>query len=215
MLSSLAEHVQTNDFADLAATRALAVDLESDFATARSAGCALCIMASHAQDEEKFVFPGSASFANALVTSLIAEHHELTRQELEIVRSTHELLGNSSPDDRIRAGIRISQAVNRLVVGYLTHMNREEEELVPAMKEHLTNPQMLAMRGGIIAGLPPDRLRAILGWMLPSLNVNELVDFIGGVRSGAPPPLVKMVTDLGEARVEPARWGEVRRRLGL
>ena len=79
MLYSLSSRIQTNDFADVAATKALVVDLENDFAVARSAGCVLCVMSHHATDEETVIFPDTAKAGIALTTSLIREHHDLTR----------------------------------------------------------------------------------------------------------------------------------------
>ncbi len=214
MLYGLSSRLQTNDFTDRDATQRLAQDLERDFAAARSAGCTLCVMATHAQDEDQFIFPRSAAFANALVTSLIAEHHDLTRQELDIERAARELAALDSPDERVGAGVRLNQAVNTLLVAYLAHMNREERELVPVLQQHLTNPEMLAMRGAIVGRLPPERLLLILGWLLPSLNVQELTAFVGGLLRTAPPPVVKAVTELGGAKVDPARWALVRERIG-
>ena len=60
MLYNLSARLQTHDFADVAATRQLLTDLESDFAAARSAGCILCAFAAHAEDEDAIIFPPAA-----------------------------------------------------------------------------------------------------------------------------------------------------------
>jgi hypothetical protein len=56
---------------------------------------------------------------------------------------------------------------------------------------------------------------AILEWMLPSLNVTELAGFLSSMKGTAPPPVMKAVSDLCTARIEPARWDAVRLRIGL
>ncbi len=213
MLYQLSTRVQTVDFADLAASRVLATDLENDFDAARSAGCVLCTMAHHAVDEEVAILPAAAKFGNSLVTSLIAEHHDLTRREIEIARSARALLAIDSAAGRVSAGVRLNALTNQLIAAYLTHMNREEAELVPLLQAEFTDAQQAAMRGMIIASIPPARLAVILGWMLPSLNAAELSGFLGGLRRAAPPPLQKMVEEIGAAKVEPTRWAEVQRRL--
>lgn len=215
MLYGLSGRLQTNDFADVTATSQLAADLENNFAVAQSAGCILCHLATHAHEEETVIFPGAAKFANELVSSLIADHHELTRRETEIAKSAHEMVGLATPDARIAAGIRLNQMSNELLGLYITHMNREETELVPLMRERYSDPEQLAMQGTIIASFPPDRLFALLRWMLPSMNVNELSHVLGSVKRGAPPPLFKAVTDLCSQTVDPARWAVVRARIGL
>jgi hypothetical protein len=215
MIYGLSARLQTADFSDVAATRALVTDIENDFAVARSAGCTLCILANHAVDEEGAIFPAARKVGDPLITELIAEHHDLTRRELEIAKSGHALLEMSSAEQRLEAGKHLNRLANQLFAAYITHMNREETDLVPLMQEHFTDSEMRAMQGKIIGQMPPDRMFAILGWMLPSLNVMELTNFMGSLKQGAPPPVLKAVCDLGAARVEPARWDAVKLRVGL
>lgn len=215
MIYSLSGRLQTNDFANLVTTKELTTDLENDFAAAQSAGCILCIFSHHAVDEDSSIFNHTEKVAQALTASLIADHHELTRRELEITKSAHKILSMGSPDDRVAAGVRLNAAANELFAAYLAHMNREEAELVPLMQQHFTDLEMIAMRSRIIGGMPPERIMAILSYTLPSLNVGELSDFVGSVRQTAPPPVVKAVTDLAAAKVDPARWAEARSMIGI
>ena len=215
MIYGLSSRLQTNDFADRDATAALVQDLENDFAVARSAGCTLCALGQHARDEESVIFPDVARHEERLVRALIEEHHELGRRELAIAKAGHELLALDSADDRVSAGIRLNQSANDLFALYIAHMNREESDLVPLMKERYSDPQMAQMRGKIIGAMPPDRMMAILGWMLPSLNVDELTGFVGMLKAGAQPPVFKAVADLSAARVDPARWKIVKERVGI
>jgi hypothetical protein len=215
MLYSLSGRLQTNDFADLTQTKALVTDLENDFAIARSAGCILCVFSHHASDEEGVIFPQTAKAGNALTTQLIEEHHDLTRRELALGKEAHQLLAMESAEHRLTAGVDLNQHANELFATYITHMNREDRELVPLMREDFTDEQMVAMRSAIMGKMQPDRMFFILGWMLPSLNVTELSGLLSSVRTGAPPPFFKAVTDLCAAKVDAARWNEVKLRVGL
>ena len=215
MIYHLGGRLQCHDFADRVATESLVTDVEHDFSVARSAGCVLCTLHGHADDEDVSIFPSAARFDGALVTSLIQEHHDLTRRELEIAKAGHAILAMEAAEERIRAGIALNQTANDLFAAYMTHMNREEAELVPRMKEHFTDEQLAAMRGAIIGRMPPERVMAILGWMAPSLNRTELTEFLGGLKRGMPPPAFRSVCDLCAARVEPARWEAVRTGIGV
>jgi hypothetical protein len=215
MLYGLSSRLQTNDFADLTATKTLVNDLENDFAIARSAGCTVCVLSQHANDEEAAIFPDAAKAGNELIATLIEQHHDLARREASLAQSAHALLAIENPEGRVGAGVKLNQSANELFAAYIAHMNREEADLVPWMKDHFSDAQMAAMRGAIIGRTPPDRVFAILGWMLPSLNVRELSGFIREVRSALPPPAFKAVTDMCEARVDPARWDAVRQSVGL
>ncbi len=215
MLYGLSTRLQTNDFADLEATRKLVVDLENSFEAARSAGCILCAFAQHANTEESVIFPPTSAAASTLISELIQDHHRLTLRELEIGKQARGLLGLPVPEERVAAGVRVNQLANELFGAYIVHMNREEAELVPVMRERFTDEEQLAMQGGIIAKFPPDQLMALVGWMLPALNVTELTELLTGVKRMAPPPLLKAVTELGDARVDPTRWATVKLRVGL
>ena len=215
ILYALSSRLQTNDFADVSATSSLLADLESDFAIARSAGCALCILSHHASDEEDAIFPDAAKAGSRLVGTLVAEHHELTRRELAIARAGRALVAHERPEDRIAAGVRLNQEANELFAAYFAHMNREESDLVSWMRERFSDAQMAAMRGTIMGRMPPERIFAILGWMLPSLNATELLEFLRSVRDAMPPPAFRAVTELCRARVDPVRWAAVARDVGL
>ncbi len=215
MIYGLSSRLQTNDFADLTTTKSLVNDLENDFAIARSAGCTLCVLNQHAQDEEAAIFPDATKAGNELIATLIEQHHDLARREASLARSANTLLAIENPEGRVEAGIRLNQSANELFAAYIAHMNREETDLVPWMKEHFSDAQMVAMRGAIMGRTPPDRMFVVLGWMLPSLNVRELSGLIREVKTAVPPQAFKAITDLCEARVDPTRWDAVRQSAGL
>ena len=215
LLYQLSGRVQTNDFADISATTVLVGELERDFAIARSTGCAVCVMAAHAQHEERFIFPASDRVGNELVARLILDHHELTRREVAIAAAGHQLLALPTPDDRLAAGTRLNRAMNELLAAYVDHMNREETELVPLMQQHFSDAEMAAMRGAIMGSLPPEQQVAFLRWILPSLNASELAAFLRGTRRALPPPAFSKLTDLCASTVEAARWADVRARVGI
>ncbi len=215
MLYDLSDRMQTNDFADLEGTKVLARDLENDFQVAQSAGCVLCGLAFHAVEEESAIFPSAASVGNGLVPLLIEEHHDLSRREVEIAEDAHALLENPGATERVAAGVRLNQKVNELLVAYFTHMNREEVELVPLLREQFEDAQQGAWQASIVRSFPPDRLMALLAWMLPAMNVTELAEFLGALQRLAPPPVVTAVTNLAAAKVPGPRWAEARNRTGL
>lgn len=215
MIYDLSTRLQKNDFANVEATRELVTHLENDFDLARTAGCVLCILAHHAADEEAVIFPSVAKTDNQLIQSLIADHHDLTRRELALAKSAHEILQMPEPRARIAAGAALNRRANELFAAYIYHMNREDDVVVPLMQQHFTDAQIAAMRGTIIAGTPPDRLFAILGFMLPALNVHELSDLITAVTPTAPPAMTKAVVELCTAKVDPVIWSEVRARTGV
>lgn len=119
-----------------------------------------------------------------------------------------------SPRGRILAGAQLNRTANELFGAYISHMDLEETSLLPRMHGHFTVAQVAALQESIIRSLSPDRLFAILRWMLPSLNVTGLSRVLGSVRPSMPPPGYQRVAALWEARLNPDIWSEVRSRTG-
>jgi len=215
MIYNVGSRMQTNDFADLTASKPLLADLEHEFTAAVSAGCVLCILHHHASDEEKEVFPSIATYTPDLIQSFIDDHHDLTRRLGVITKMAHELVTLPHAPERVRQGLTLTQETNAFFAAYLTHMNREEETLVPFMREHFSDDQMRAMRGAIMRGMPPDRLASILGWMFPSLNIDELTEMVGGIKRTSPPEVFQFISGIATKHLTPERWRQVTERVGL
>jgi hypothetical protein len=215
MIYGLGGRLQTNDFADLAASGPLLGDLEHDFSAALSAGCVLCIIHGHAGDEEGQVFPHVAKFDSQLVGQLIEEHHALGRRLAVLTQMARELPTKARPEDRVHAGAALNREANDFFAAYLAHMNVEDARLVPLMREHFTDEQMRAMRGAIMGGMPRDRLAAVLRWMLPSLNLDEAAGMLKGLQATAPPPFLDFVRGIAAANIDPERWRLLQARVGI
>jgi hypothetical protein len=202
MIYNVGGRLQTNDFADVDASGPLLADLEHEFSTAMSSGCVLCLLHHHASDEEKEVFPPVSKHDSELVQGLIEDHHDLARRLGVITKMAREIPKMPRPKERVQSGIALNQAANEFFAAYMSHMNREEEKLVPLMREHFTDDQMRAMRGAIMGAMPRERLAVILRWMLPSLNVEELTAMLGGMKAGGPPEVIRFVSGVASESVD-------------
>jgi len=215
MIYDLGGRLQQTDFADRASSTIVLSDLEHEFSNAVSAGCVLCLLHGHAADEEAVPFPAMQPVDAAMVRTLIEEHHDIGRKLATITNMARELSTVEPPAERIERGCRVNQEVNAFFAYYLTHMNKEEVTIVPAMKEHFTDEQMRTMRSTIMRAMPKERFASILRWMLPSLTLDELTGMLIGIKQGAPPELLQFVAGVGAAHVEPTRWATVRERVGF
>jgi hypothetical protein len=52
-------------------------------------------------------------------------------------------------------------------------------------------------------------------WVLPSLNVNELVEMFTGMKKGAPPQVLEKIVHIAGEAVDEERWKTVKTRVGL
>lgn len=214
MIYNLGGRLQSNDFGDLTASEALIADLEHEFSSAMSAGCILCLLHSHASDEETGVFPEVSRFDPGLVLEFIEDHHELSRRLAVITKMSRDLVTRESAEERVRFGAELTREANDFFADYQEHMNREERKIVPMMRMRFTDEQMRTMRGAIMRGMPPERLASILRWMLPSLNLVELTSMMVGSKASMPPEQFRAIADIAAKHVPTERWQVIQQRLG-
>jgi len=214
MIYDVAGRLQSNDFANLDASKPLLADLETEFSAALSTGCVLCLLHQHGLDEESQVFPAVGQFDPGLVVEFIEDHHELARHHSVITKMARDMITRESPEERVRFGAELNREANIFFADYQEHMNREERKLVPMMRLRFTDEQLRALRSTIMRSMPPERLAAILRWMLPSLNVAELTAMVAGAKAALPPEQFQLLAGLGAKYVGPERWQLVQQRSG-
>ncbi|MDE1822562.1 MAG: hypothetical protein KGJ23_16250 [Euryarchaeota archaeon] len=182
------------------------VEMKRDFGTAIGSNCILCLLHSHAGNEDAFVLPETMRFEPELTRTLMADHHDFTTRMRSMATISTQILASDERDLRVDLGLRLNREVNEFFARYLAHMNREEEKLIPAMKAHLSDDDIMRMGSAIEERTPPAEMLAYARWMLPSLNPTELVEFVEGAHASFPPVLFRELMRTGTSTVEPARW---------
>jgi hypothetical protein len=215
MIYNVGGRLQANDFTDVTASKPLLADMEHEFSAAMFSGCVLCLLHRHASDEETSVFPSVSKYDAPLVRAFIEDHRVLVHQLEAITKMARELPLKAQPEERVQLGITLNQKANVFFAAYINHMNREEEKLVPLMRNRFTDDQMRTMRGAIIGGMPRDQLASLLRWMLPSLNVLELTGMLQGIKASSPPQVIQFISSIAAERVDPQRWQSVKERVGI
>ena len=206
------KHLQTNDFADRAATDALCLQLDYNFRTASSA-CMLCWLSSHASDENDFVFSQMKSREPELIETLLREHEIIEKKLDEITSASQSLKATEDLERRNEMGRELNLRANDLFAYYITHMNKEEAMLIPSLEKHFTNEQLHEVRSAIMRRAPPDRMAIMLGYIVNSLNMNELTEFVSGLKKEMPPPAFEGVAKLIEHSIGSERWAIVGTRM--
>ena len=214
MIYELGKELQTTDFTDEKATAAMVSRLKQDLSLASST-CVLCLLHEHAGNEDKYVFPDVRQYEPNLVDTLLQEHREVVRRIASVWKLADEVKTHSNREERIEMGARLNRSSNDLFAFYLTHLNGEESTIVPAMWKHFTDEQIIGMNTAITKNLSPERMAQWMGWMLPSLNINELVGMLAGLKKGTPAPAFENMARLAEKVLGEDRWQAVKSRAGL
>jgi len=214
MIYKLGTEIQTADFTDEDATKALVARLQRNLSVATSR-CILCLLHEHGENEDDHLFPKVRAFEPGMVEMLIQEHREIGHKLVGVSEICVELIATKDPQLRIEIGMKLNRSANELFAYYMTHMNKEEVTVLPATWQHLTDEQLLAIRAIAEANLPPERLAEWMRWVLPSLNVSELVEMFTGIKKGAPPQVLENMAHIADAAVDEERWKAVKTRVGL
>lgn len=214
MIYELGRRLQTTDFADDTAARAIVMELQQNL-TEASANCFLCLLFRHSEHEERDFFEPVRRFDPDVVRIMLAEHAEILRRIRALTATGDQVLSETTPARRIETGDRLYLEANDLFAFYLQHMNNEEATVVPVMWEHFTDAELRKIRADYHTSIPVRRLEAWMRWTLPAMNVNELVVFFHGLKEDGPRQLYDYMARLASETVDPVRWQSTRDRVGI
>lgn len=98
---------------------------------------------------------------------------------------------------------------------YLDHQDFEERVVMPALDSLLGVEGVGEIHGAIIAGIPPEEMGRSLAIMLPSMNVDDRTELLGGMQASAPPEVFEGVWGLAASVLEPRDVAVLAGRLGV
>ena len=143
------------------------------------------------------------------------EHREVLRGIAAVRKIADELKTLGNREQRIEMGDKLNRSANDLFAFYLTHLNGEEETILPATWKHFTDEQLVAMRTNVEKNTPPERYVEWMSWMFSSLNINELNGMLIGLKKNAPAPLFENMARIAEKALGEDRWKAVKAQAGL
>ena len=146
---------------------------------------ALC--ATHLKHEDTFVHsamqarrPGSAA-----TTLGDHEHHHQAFVDLETAVRAVE---NTSGAACAAMARELYSLLARFVADNYAHMHVEETHNNAVLWAEYTDAELLAIKGRIIAAIPPEKNLAFLRWMVPAMTPAERAELFIGARATMPPP---------------------------
>jgi len=214
MVYDLGRRLQTTDFADDLAGRAVIRDLQENLST-NVGNCVLCLLLAHSTHEERDFFAPIVPFDPDVVNLMIEEHRDIVARIARLAEPCDAWRQETSETRRIEIGDRLNLEANDLFALYLRHMNNEEAMMVPVMWEHFTDTQLRKMRADYHMNTPRDRFNAWMRWTLPALNVNELIVLFRGLKEDGPPELLDRFTEIASVTVDRSRWEATREHVGI
>jgi len=212
MIYDFGRRLQTTDFTDEQAARAISKDLRDSLVQSVD-NCVLCLLHEHSRHEESDLFSPLRPIDPDLVGLMMREHVQVVKRIGQLSITCNEVMAETSPSRRVEVSDRLNLEANDLFAFYLQHLNNEEATMVPVMWEHFTDEQLRQMRARFHSSIPPARLEIWMRWTLPALNVNELVVFFRGMKLDGPPQMYRDMIRIATETVDPVNWQTVQERL--
>jgi len=170
----------------------------------------------HAHVEEAFIHtvlsqrvPGGAR--------QLEEEHRIMRQEFDDI-ITHLDGIRAKPVDfekRGELGLEFYRAWSRFMAFYFTHINREEEEIMPALWKLCTVEELAEMHRLMITNQTQEELLEDFKMILPNVNLDERVEILGQVQVTMSTEVYERLVKVAERILEPNDWANLKIKLGL
>jgi hemerythrin-like domain-containing protein len=199
MLYNTATRLQQTDFAQ--STASTIVDqLEQ----------VLVFFDEHAENEDQFILPHIRKHNAQLIDELEKDHeidHHLTQTLFDYIQ---EWRTATLAAQRETVGQRICFAFSEFIAFNLYHMNKEENVLMGLLWEHYTDAEIHQMELEIIQSIPPQTLMVESRWMMRSINNQEVIGWLSGVRQGAPAEVFNAFLQMANDELPSDRLATVR-----
>jgi len=170
----------------------------------------------HAHVEEKFIHtilsqrvPGGAR--------QLEEDHRIVRQEFDDLIAHFDSLRDKPVDFEKRGELALEfyRAWSRFIAFYFMHIDREEEQIMPALWKLCTVEELAETHKLMINDQKQEELVEDFEMILPNANLPERVEILGQLRVLMPPEVYQESLKLAERLLEPNDWASLRRELGL
>lgn len=169
----------------------------------------------HAEHEDRFILPHIRNYNAQLVDELEKDHeidHGLTQTLFNHIQAWKT---TNSTSQREAIGQQILFAFSEFIAFNLYHMNKEETILIDLLWTHYTDAEIRQMGQEIIQAIPPQTLMVGSRWMMRSINDKEVVDWLSGVKQGAPKPVFTAFLQMAQEELSTERLTNVQAALAL
>lgn len=172
------------------------------------------MLVGHAHHEDTFVQPSIEQHLSDLAEQIESDHVRLERWMDDLKNQAYEAVGAQGPAQRDEVH-RLYTDLAAFTGSYLAHQDLEERVVMPALDEALGFEAVLGIHVSIVSSIPPDQMAQALAIMIPSINIDDRTELLGGMRAGAPPEVFEGVWGLTGSVLSPADFAALGTRLGL
>ena len=167
------------------------------------------LLEEHARHEDEIIFPPIEKACPGLTTESVEEHLAYDAKVNQIHKLVNAIRTADDMNERLHFTRQLRHQFADFIAFYLMHMNHEEEAMLEASIEHLTPQELIDIRLKVQLDTPPARYDEWLHWMLPALDLTELVPLFKQVKVGAPESVYTKFKQIGKHSIDQHRWSKL------
>jgi hypothetical protein len=160
------------------------------------------LLVSHAEHEDEAVQPSLETHLPDLAARVELDHLTLEARLDDLNGWAIEVIEAPAAAARERLHALYVELAS-FTGAYLAHQDVEERQIMPALMDAVGFDAVLAMHEAIVGSIPPEEMAASLAIMLPSMDVDDRAELLGGMRAGAPAEVFEGVWALAGSVLAP------------
>ncbi|MGZ3633015.1 MAG: hemerythrin domain-containing protein [Parachlamydiaceae bacterium] len=151
----------------------------------------------HSHNEDTFIHPLYREIGDK--AAAIDEEHDKLDEELH---KLEEILNQKQWHE-------LYPQLNRFISLYLSHQDEEEQMQAKILWKHFDDARLAGVLVAFNAQRTPEAKAHDMEFMLPSMNVKELIGLLRNIKESAPATTFQGVCEIAKAYLEPSRWAKI------
>jgi hypothetical protein len=168
----------------------------------------------HAAHEDAHVMPAIARLDPDLAERLATDHETLDAVQRQIERLLDEMDAANAAEREV-LGLHLHELTWKLVAGHAVHMAVEEGAATRTLWAHLGDGELLAIKGKILAAIPPERMAEWFELKLPALNFSERAAMLRELSAAMPPHVFAALTGRARTALGETAWASAEFAAGI
>jgi hypothetical protein len=164
----------------------------------------------HAYHEDTLVLPVVQKYDATLVKSFENEHEKdmaLGNMLKNLINIYHYA---TLEEEKVNAGSALSKSFVDFMVFNLEHMRKEEILINAVLWKNYTDEQILDLSKQIAAAASPEEMGLVSQWMIRSINNNEAINWLLGLKVVAPAFVLQSILTTAEKSLPVERFEKIK-----
>ena len=156
------------------------------------------VLGGHEKAEEEAMFPA----IDAKVPGASGVYEQAHRDMDALRGQLRTALANSNSE-------RAYELVSEMVTKMDSHLDQEEQELIPLFDQHLSAEEQRALGENMQARQPREQMAVAMPWIFKNQGQEEREGFLRMMQGAMPPPAFQGIKATAQAAVPPKEWEEL------